>query len=88
MNPSGGSQGVGDSYSGLQSQALYMVYIGIAVFICSSTMTSLFSIFAENIAYKIRIDYFKSCLAKDAAFYDDNNPTEMASKISKEVSAI
>jgi hypothetical protein len=51
-------------------------------------MTSLFSIFAENIAYKIRIDYFRSCLAKDAAFYDDNNPTEMASKISKEVSAI
>jgi hypothetical protein len=46
------------------------------------------AVFAENIAFKIRIEYFKSCLEKDAAFYDDNNPTEMSSKISKEVSAI
>ena len=44
--------------------------------------------FAESISYKIKIKYFKSCLEKDASFYDEHNPTEMASKISKEVSTI
>jgi hypothetical protein len=65
-----------------------MVLIGIGVYIFSCCMTILLAVFAENIAFKIRIEYFKSCLEKDAAFYDDNNPTEMSSKISKEVSAI
>ena len=32
--------------------------------------------------------YFEKCLEKDAPFYDQNSPTEMASKISKECSAI
>ena len=32
--------------------------------------------------------YFEKCLEKDATFYDQNSPTEMASRISKECSAI
>lgn len=46
------------------------------------------SLFAENIAHKTRINYFERCLEKDASWFDDHNPTELASKISKEVSAI
>lgn len=42
----------------------------------------------EKVAYKIRILYFKRSLEKDAAYYDLHNPTEMAAKISKEVSLI
>jgi len=32
--------------------------------------------------------YFKSCLSKDAEWFDINNPTEMASRIAKKCSAI
>ena len=32
--------------------------------------------------------YFRKCLEKDATFYDENNPNEMAAKIAKEISAI
>ena len=32
--------------------------------------------------------YYEAALQKDATYYDLNNPTEMAAKISKEVSAI
>ena len=43
---------------------------------------------ASRIAHRIRIEYFRKCLEKDAAFYDLNNPMEMAAKISKEVTVI
>ena len=46
------------------------------------------ALFSESISFKTRINYFQACLEKDADFYDLHNPTEMASKISKEVSAI
>jgi hypothetical protein len=46
------------------------------------------ALFSESIAFKIKIAYFKASLEKDALFYDKQNPTEMASKISKETSAI
>lgn len=32
--------------------------------------------------------YFEKCLEKDTKFYDEHSPTEMASRISKECSAI
>lgn len=47
-----------------------------------------FSYFAESIALKCKIDYFAKTLTKDSEWFDNNNPGEMASKISKEVSAI
>ena len=43
---------------------------------------------AEKAAYKIRMEYFRKSLEKDAAYYDLHNPTEIASKISKDVSLI
>ena len=36
----------------------------------------------------MKIEYFKAALAKDAAFYDEQNPNEMASKINKEAAAV
>lgn len=47
-----------------------------------------FSRFSNTLAYKIRIAYFKAALRQDAAFYDEQKPTEMATKISKEIEAI
>jgi len=49
---------------------------------------TLFSIFAENIAYKLKLKYFRAALEKDSAYYDLQNQNEMASKISKECSAV
>jgi len=46
------------------------------------------SVFAENIQFKIKIKYFEAVLEKDATWFDHNNPTEMASKIAKEVVTI
>ena len=51
-------------------------------------LISLFDLFAESISFKTKIMYFEKSLEKDATFYDQNNPTEMASRISKECSAI
>jgi len=72
----------------LSSQSVYMLLIATGVFFVSSTNIILFSIFSENISYRIRLMYFKSCLEKDASYYDDNNPAEMASRIVKECSSI
>ena len=46
------------------------------------------ALFAERIGFKLKLHYFKCCLEKDAAYYDEHNPTEMASRIAKEVSAM
>ena len=65
-----------------------MVCIGFGVFLFSGFQVMLFSLFAENTVFKTKIQYFSKTLRKDAAFFDEQNPTEMASKISKECSAI
>ena len=38
--------------------------------------------------HKIKVDYFRKCLLKDAEYYDNQNPNEMSIKISKETDAI
>lgn len=65
-----------------------MLYVGAGVYVLSWTQVSMLSIFAENITYKIKLNYYKACLNKDAAYYDEHNPTEMAAKISKETAGI
>lgn len=41
-----------------------------------------------QITTKLKIAYFDSALRKDADFYDQQNPNEMAAKISKESAAV
>lgn len=74
--------------SHLKGQAEIMFYVGCVIFFVSGGMMAGWAIFAENIAYKTRIEYFKACLEKDAAFYDVNLPTTFASKISAETAAV
>ncbi len=64
------------------------MYIAIGVAATSWCLISLFALFAESISFKTKILYFEKCLEKDAGFYDKINPTEMASRITKECSAI
>ena len=46
------------------------------------------AIFAEKVAFRVKKDYFRACLDKDANFYDQNNPNEMSSRIAKEASGM
>ena len=65
-----------------------MMLIAFGVWLVSWFQITNCALFAERVAFKLKIDYFKSCLEKDAAYYDEHDPTEMTSRISKEVSAI
>ena len=82
------SIGANSGFESLGTQAKWMLFIGAGVYVFSFFQVSLFSIFAENISHKVKINYFRACLAKDAAWFDENNPTEMAAKIAKETLAI
>jgi len=64
------------------------MYIGLGVWAVTFFQMSFLSMFAERIAFRTKIVYYKACLEKDAAWYDAHNPNEMASKISKEIGAI
>ena len=78
----------GNSFDMLSVQAGYMLYIGFGIYVVTFLMLSTMGIFSERIAYKIKVDYFRKCLAKDAAWLDEKNPNELAPKISKETTAI
>lgn len=54
----------------LQTQAVYMVYIGLGVWMFSWAQVSSLALFAESISFKIKMEYFRKCLEKDASFYD------------------
>lgn len=65
-----------------------MSIVGVVSMIVAWFQISCFSYFAESIALKFKIDYFEKILTKDSNWFDQNNPGEMASKISKEVAAV
>ena len=44
--------------------------------------------FAENVVFRVKLDYFKKCLEKDADYFDKNNPLELTVKINKETAAM
>ena len=76
------------NFDELNEQALFMVYIGVGVMIFISMQISFISVFSSNVVHKIKVDYFRKCLLKDAEYYDIQNPNEMAIKIGKETDAI
>lgn len=68
--------------------SLYMVYVACGVLVTASFYISSLSVFSESISRNMKIEYFSAALSKDAAFYDEQNPNEMASKINKECGAV
>ena len=84
INSLGGTSG----FASLKDQALYMLYIGVGVMVVAGSQLFLFMWFADRITHRIKIKYFEAALNQDAAFFDENNPTEMASKIAKETTSI
>ena len=82
-----GSTGM-NSMDMLKFNAIFMVIAGVVLWFAAGGQQATLSIFAESISYKVKINYFRKCLEQDATFYDSQNPTEMASKISRETTAI
>jgi hypothetical protein len=41
--------------------------------------------FSNNNSYQIKVRFFESCLEKDAAYYDKNNPNEMPSLLATNI---
>lgn len=74
--------------SDLKGQSAFMLYVGVGAFFACWSMVSFMSVFAENIAFKTRVYYFRKMLEKDAGFYDEHSATSVASRITKESSAI
>ena len=72
----------------LKWQAKVLVIIGVYAWIVAFFMVSFYALFGERITFKTRIAYFSACLNKDSAYYDEQNPNEMASKIAKECATI
>ena len=65
-----------------------MVYVAALAFVSSASYIMAYSLFSESVSFKLKKEYFRSALSKDAAFYDEQNPNEMASKINKEAGAV
>ena len=65
-----------------------MCSLGVIAMILSMTFIASFSVFSVNISNKIKVNYFRECLRKDAGWYDMNNSNEMPAKIAKETSSI
>lgn len=54
----------------MQENTVFMMYVAVLAFVASTIYISSFSVFSESVALKMKIEYFKAALAKDAAFYD------------------
>ena len=67
--------GQGDEFDMLQDQALWMVYIGLAVMVLSFMQVAFLAVFAENISFKLKLAYFRSTIEKDSRWFDENDAT-------------
>ena len=72
------------SINSMRFNATLQCYLAIAVMLFAGLQQFFFLTFAENLAFKTKIAYFAATLAKDAAYFDENSPTELPSKITKE----
>jgi ABC-type multidrug transport system fused ATPase/permease subunit len=65
-----------------------MIAVGVIAAFFRFIQVAGLQIFASNISHKIKIEYFKAVLGKDATWFDSNNPNEIATKIVKETTMI
>ena len=65
-----------------------MMVVGVVAAIFRTIQNAGLEIFAYNVSHKIRMAYFKAVLEKDSAWFDQNNPNELGTKILKESTLI
>ena len=64
--------------------------IGVGVFAGTFRFIQIMclELFADSVVYKIKMNYFKSVMGKDSAWFDAHNPNELSTKIGKECALI
>lgn len=72
----------------MSGAAGYMVIGATVMWVIHAIKIVSYNMFAKNMAYNTRIQYFTKSLEKDAAYYDEHPPTEMASKIAREMNSV
>jgi hypothetical protein len=61
----------------MQFNAKIQVGLAFMVMIFAGCQTFFFLTFAENLAFKTKVKYFKACLEKDGTYFDEHSPTEL-----------
>ncbi|KAG8805530.1 GTPase-activating protein, partial [Serendipita sp. 399] len=61
--------------------ALYLVFIGLAMFLCTYGYMVIWTRTSETAAKRIRENYLRAILRQDIAFFDDIGPGEVATRI-------
>ena len=72
----------------MRNTAYLQIYIAVIVLFISGLMQFFFYTFANRLSFKVKMAYFRSCLEKDAAYYDQFSPTEIPARIVKETEQI
>nr|AOQ25828.1 ABC transporter B family member 1 [Moneuplotes crassus] len=67
---------------------LYLIYIGIGLWFVSYLYLAFFGMVSEYTGMIYRVKYLESVLKQDISWFENNDPQSLASKISKEASAI
>ena len=65
-----------------------MIAVGFIAGTFRFMQVAFLELFADSIAYKIKLEYFKATLRKDSTWFDAHNPNEMGTKIRKECQLI
>ena len=65
-----------------------MIYIGLGTWCMSFFFMGLLMVFEERHGFNLKVSFYRACLEKDGAYFDEHNPNEMAARISKEVGSV
>ncbi|XP_069111959.1 ATP-dependent translocase ABCB1-like isoform X2 [Argopecten irradians] len=68
--------------------ALYQVYIGAAVFVASYFQTACWTTSCERQANKIRLNFFRSILRQDMAWYDSKKSGELTTRLADDLERV
>ena len=74
-NPDGFSDSIADI-------AKQFCYVAVANLVSSTLQVTAWSIAGERQTHKLRLKYVKSILRMEVGWYDTNNPSSLATKIS------
>ncbi|CAI2362505.1 unnamed protein product [Moneuplotes crassus] len=75
-------------YDNSKKVLFYLLYIGAALWLFSYLYVAFFGMVSEYTGMIFRVKYLESVLRQDILWFEDNDPQSLASKISKEASAI
>ena len=67
----------------LGESAILMTVIGAITWVAATWQMFFLNSFSQRIAYKIKVRYFAEVIHKDATWFDNNNPLEISSMISR-----